>query len=104
MLRTAACFALFAVSASAIACDTLQAKFENEKASTVLSVLATEAGLTLKNPQLADGVIDATFENEEAHRLLRVLAWDRGFELKVRGAEAWLVPAQREATAVVDAG
>ena len=90
MIRQFAFLALASASFSVAACDKLDAVFENEHASKVLSVLATEAGLTLVNPELATGRLNATFEGENPSKLLPVIAWDLGFELQVQGRKVRL--------------
>ncbi len=90
MIRTLVFAALAAASLSAVGCEKLDAAFENEKASTVLSILATEAGLSLVNPEIATSRINATFEGDNPAKLLPVIAWDLGFELRIQGQNAWL--------------
>lgn len=108
MIRFALLVAFSAASSASFAgCGTLDAVFENEHASSVLAVLATEAGLTLVNPELARGRIDATFESEDPGKLLPILAWDLGFELHLRGRKAWLheaAPVASQAHETTDAG
>ena len=79
-------------------CEKIDAVFENERASSVLSILATEAGLTLVNPELATGRVNATFEGEDAGKLLPVIAWDLGYEIRLQGRKAWLHPADGHAS------
>ena len=98
MIRQFAFLALASASFSVAACDKLNAVFENEHASNVLSVLATEAGFTLVNPELATGRLNATFEGENANKLLPVIAWDLGFELQVQGRNVRLQRPAAEAT------
>lgn len=91
MFRLVLLAALAGVPLSSFAsCDEFNAVFENENASAVLSVLATESGLKLVNPERATGRINATFEDECPSKLLPVIALDLGFELRVRGRNAWL--------------
>jgi hypothetical protein len=90
MIRSLIFVAVAASSFSAFACEKIDAVFENEKASNVLSVLATESGLTLVNPEIATSRINATFEGGSPSKLLPVIAWDLGFELRIQGKKAWL--------------
>jgi hypothetical protein len=92
MMRSLVCCLLCAASFTAVACDTLDATFENERAGTVLTILASEAGLTLVNPEIASSRMNATFEGDNPGKLLPVIAWDLGFELRIQGRNAWLHP------------
>jgi hypothetical protein len=94
MMRLALSLALLCgATASHAECNTLDAVFENERASSVLKILATEAGFELVNPELATGRFDATFEDEDPARLLALIARDQGFTLRVDGRRVWLEPA-----------
>ena len=107
MIRRVLAVTVALFSSATFACDKVDAVFENEHASNVLSVLATEADLKLVNPELATSRINATFEGENASKLLRVLAWDLGFELRVQGSKAWLhqvSATSSEAQAATEAG
>lgn len=84
MIRSLVFLVIAASSFSTSACEKIDAVFEDEKASTVLSVLATEAGLTLVNSEVATTRINATFEGDNPAKLLPVIAWDLGFELTCR--------------------
>jgi hypothetical protein len=107
MMRALVLSALAVASFSAVGCDKLDAVFENERASTVLSILATQAGLTLVNPEFATSRINATFEGDNPGKLLPVIAWDLGFELRVQGKNARLhqvPPLAQEAGEIEGAG
>lgn len=91
MMRAVSMTALLSLCFTASAdCTKIDAVFEDTSAGKVLSVLASEAGYALQNPELATARMNAVFENEDPARLLAKVAWAEGFELRIRGSELWL--------------